>query len=243
MIIIINYIFRFIRESRITTIAGALCFFIILNGGSYIFLFVSLGSLIIDPAILINSLLNEGILKDILLYLFNYNSSIPFNIFLFASSVYSSSSLYYHFIQAGEIITDGKIDYKYNKRITSVLLSLLIIFIFLVLSIVITILPLFKVSEYISYLFGLIILILFVYILNKIILKGHSMLKLKYGLIFSVLYVILFSLGYFIYLSIFKNFKIVYGYFSIIIVTLFYLYSILIGVLIGIRINWKILEA
>ena len=83
-------IFHFVVESKITTLAGSLCFFLLLNGGSYIFLIVSITSFIIDYETIINSLLNDGLIKDLLVYLFKHSSSIQFNIILILTSIYSS---------------------------------------------------------------------------------------------------------------------------------------------------------
>lgn len=234
-------IFHFVVESKITTLAGSLCFFLLLNGGSYIFLIVSITSFIIDYETIINSLLNDGLIKDLLVYLFKHSSSIQFNIILILTSIYSSSSLYYHFIQAGEVITDYKIDYKYSKRIISVILAFIVIFILFVLSILISILPFLFSNRLILYLIAITLFILIIYILNKLILKT-SFKNIKFGLLFTVIYSCIFTFGFVIYLSFF-SFKIVYGYLAVIIIFLFYLYVIMIGILLGIKLNWKKVEA
>lgn len=236
-------IFHFVVESRITTIAGSLCFFILLNGGSFLFLIVSTLGLVLDPIKYIESFLSNGILKEVLIYLFQHNSNLSVNLILVITSIYSSSSLYYHFIQASEIITDGKIDYKYNKRITSIIIALIVIIIIFITILVVSFIPfIFKITYFFSYIIGIIIICLIIYGLNKIVLHGYSFRELKYGVLISLFYCIIFTIGFIVFINFF-NFKIVYGYLSAVIIFLFYMYAIMIGILLGIRINWKKLEA
>ena len=63
----IKRIYHFIIDSKIPSLSGALCFFILLNGGSFLFLFVSMSNYLKNflPVLEIN--LKDGELKDLLI--------------------------------------------------------------------------------------------------------------------------------------------------------------------------------
>jgi len=232
-----------INGSHSFTLSGALCFFLIMNGGAYIFLFVSLTGYFINYGDIINSLAINIDVKNMLIYLIHNASNMPNNIFLVLFSIYSSSSLYYHFLSSCIILTENKIDYKYNRRIGAVILSLMFIFFIFVVIIILSIfLIFFKNIWGYSLLISIAILLLILYSANSIAFSTFSIKLLKKGIIFSFLYIIIFSLGFYVFIQIFTNFKAIYGYFSAIIIFLFYLYMIVNGLLIGIRINWKNIE-
>ena len=83
---LVSKIYHFVVDPKIPTLSGALCFFLLLNGGSYLFLFVSISSFFfIDYTQYINSL-SDGIVKDIILYLLQYNSNLSISIFLLCNT-------------------------------------------------------------------------------------------------------------------------------------------------------------
>ncbi len=234
---------RFIKEANFSTLSGSLCFFLIMNGGAYIFLFASITGYFINYSELINRLNINTDVKNLLIYLFSNASNMRVNIFLIIFSIYSSSSLYYHFLSVCQILLDRKIDYKFNKRISSIIISLLLMLIISSSIIILSFLPLFFSNRLIySYIIFILFIILFIYIANVIALQSFSFKKLKKGFLFSFLYVIVFSIGFVIFITLFSNFKAIYGCFSALIIFLFYLYMIINGILIGIRLNWKNIE-
>ena len=238
---IISRIYHFVVDGKIPTLSGSLCFFLLLNGGSYLFLFVSLSSrFFIDWKPFIEEGLKEGIIRDIFLYLIEHNANLSVSVFLLASSIYSSSTLYYHFMHICELITKQATDYRIGKRIQSLFLVpivLLILFIGIGLLMVIHLY-----FDFLSYLFFLFLSVLFIYFLNKVALRGYKFKRLIKGIIFTFLYWIGFSLCFIVYLNLFSNFKVVYGFLSFIIILLFYLYILTIGVFLGIYMNCKNLE-
>ncbi len=238
---VINKIYHFIVDVKIPTLAGSLCFFILLNGGSYLFLFVSLSSyFFIDFIPVLKQNLAEGLFKDIILYLFEHNSNLSISIFLFGSSIYSSSSLYYHFMHICELLTKRSVDGRISKRVQSLLLVPSVLILSFLMIILLSFLHLY--IGYFSYLFLLLFLFLCILFLNKLILKDYTFKRIRKGVIFSFLYIILFSIFFLIYLKLFSNFKIVYGILSFFIIFMFYIYCITIGILIGIYMNCKNLE-
>jgi len=237
----ITKIYHLVVGTKIPTLSGALCFFILLNGGSYLFLFVSLFSYFpLNVMDVLNSYIVDGLLKEILIYLFEHHSNLSSSIILLATSIYSSSSLYYHFLEACELITKQPVDNRFGKRIQALILVPLMLLLVFIITIGIYILRITLGNA--IYILMLLIILLFIYLLNRIALRGYSIKKLTKGVLFSFLYIIIFSGLFLVYLNIFSNFKIVYGILSFFIVFLFYLYIAIIGILVGIYLNCKNIE-
>lgn len=238
---IVRKIYHLIVGTKIPTLSGSLCFFLILNGGSYLFLFVSLFSYLpLDVFEILNPYLNDGGIKDILVYLLNHHSSLSSSIFLLISSIYSSSSLYYHFLEACELITKQPFKATFGKRIQALILVPIMLVILLALLLVIYFLI--QVLGYYIYILLFVFMYLIILLLNKIALRIYPLKRLLKGTTFSFIYILIFSISFIFYLNIFSNFKIVYGYLSFFIILLFYLYVNIIGIFLGIYINCKNLE-
>ena len=237
---LVSKIYHFVVDPKIPTLSGALCFFLLLNGGSYLFLFVSISSFFfIDYTQYINSL-SDGIVKDIILYLLQYNSNLSISIFLLISSIYSSSSLYYHFMHICEVITKQAIDYKISKRVQALIFVPIALLIGVFFILVISFLQYFY--RIISTIFFMLYLFIVIYLLNKIALRNYNFYNLYKGILFSFLYIVVFSILFGVYLKLFSNFKLVYGVLSTIIISLFYLYVCIIGFFLGLYINCKNLD-
>lgn len=238
---LIRKIYHLIVDIKIPTLSGGLCFFILINGGSYLFLFVSLFAYFpIDFMDIINTYLKDGVFKEIIVYLFLHNANLSTSLFLLGTSVYSSSSLYYHFMHSCELITKQPIDNRISKRIQAlILVPLMLVLIF---TLTISIYLLFLIAGNITYVLLIPILFIFLLFLNKLALRGYSFNRIYRGVVFSFLYIVIFTILFIAYLMLYSNFKIVYGILSFFIVFLFYLYIVIIGVLIGIYINCKNLE-
>lgn len=233
----IKSFYHVLVDNKISTLSGALCFFIILNGGFYIFLFSNIASMLIDVHPLINSLLEDGIIKNILMYLLNYNSNLNVSIILIISSIYSSSSLYYHFLQATELICKMPHNKSIGKRIYSIILVPVVLLFIFVISICLLIIH--DVNRILFYLFIIACYYLLLLFLNILVFKNKNIIK---GITFSFLFGVFFTILFVLYNYFFSDFKIVYGILSFVIIFLFYIYIMIIGILMGIYINCKNLE-
>lgn len=245
MVILMNLIkkvYRLLVESKIITLAASFAFFLFLNGGSYLFLFITLSNYLpFDFRSLIVLNIEDGLSKEILLYFINHNVSLPYSIFLIITSIYSSSSLYYHFIHISDVLIDEN---RSNKRLKSI--SVMVIFLTIA-SFILSINSVFLSYNYSVYkmiisLSFIIVICLLIYTLNVVGLNSLNIKKLYKGIIFSHVYFILLTMLFMIYIKIFSNVKIIYGVFSFIIIFMLYIYLISIGLLIGIYINGKNIE-
>lgn len=235
----IKRIYHFIVDKKIPTLSGALCFFILINGGAVLFLIISMSKyLFIDIIPYIDNVLADNSFKDIIMYLLNHNASIPISIFLLLTSIYSSSSLYYHFLNIVELITNIPISYSISKRLLSLLIvpiSIIFIFISIILLVILSN------HNNLFYIFLSLYSVIIIYLLNKIALKLKFKRLIK-GIIFTFLYFFIFTILFILFIKINTGFKEIYGILSIIIIILFYLYSIIIGLFLGMYINWKNIE-
>ena len=241
MMKIIKNFYHLVVDNKLPTLAGALCFFILINGGAFFFLFVNLFSYYLNDikSVIITNTSNDMI-RDLLIYLIEHNANLPYSLFLIITSIYSSSTLYYHILNVSELITKKPISVRLSKRIISLILVPIILIILYIILLVLSVLyTLFKVVTIVLIFILLLLLIIF---FNIMVLRDYRVKIMIKGIIFSLLYIIVFTLLFIAYLSIFSNFKIVYGILSFFIIFLFYIYNVVIGLLIGAFINWKNIE-
>lgn len=236
--IMIKYFYRLLIDNKIPTLAASLSFNIILNGGSFLFLYLIM-SRYFDNSILnqfINSV-EDSKLKDLIVYFIDYQNNINYSFFLVITSIYSASSLYYHLINVLELLTKRSYKVNLSRRIVSIILTVLFL-------VVINIIIMFLFEIIRSFKIGFIILVLLVtslilYLVNMVCLKEMNFKKIYKGFIFSLLYFLLFTISFILYLRVYSNFKVIYGVLSFMFIFCFYIYSNCIGFLIGICINVK----
>lgn len=232
-------------DKKIPTLAGSLTFFLVLNGGSFLFLYITISNLL--PHSFLDLFLNEleeGTLKDFIKYFFSYQDNLSYSIFLIISSIFSSSSLYYHLMHVSELIGSKPLKLSISRRLLAIVLTLL----FLILLHIITFCSTYLMVRFRSESFNillvtlLVVFILLIFIINLTALRTINIKRIIKGCIFSVIYFIIFSFGFVLYLKIFSNFKIVYGVLSFLVILMFYMYILCIGLVIGIYINCKNLD-
>ncbi len=236
----LSRIYHFVMDKKIPTLASAIAFNLIMNGGSFLFLFIILSGLFSNSfhELILNTL-DDGKVKDLISYFFDYQNNISYSILLVATSIYSASSLYYHLIGIVEFITDTKYSITSSKRILAIGITIVYLvglnIITLLASEVIMLLNYFYIV--LSWLLILLVFVLTIYVVQVISLRTYQIKKLYKGILFTTLYFILFTLGFILYLRLFTNFKIVYGILSFFIILYFYIYVLCIGVLLGINLN------
>jgi Predicted membrane protein len=227
-------------DKKIPTLASAIAFNLIMNGGSFLFLFIILSGLFSNSfQELILNTVEEGKLKDLISYFFDYQTNISYSILLVITSLYSASSLYYHLIGIVEFITETTIPVPVSKRILAIGITIAYLFGLNLITLLATELILLFHYIYIllSLLLLLIIFITTIYVIQVVSLHTFQIKKLYRGILFTTAYFILFTTGFILYLKLFSNFKIVYGILSFFIILFFYLYILCIGVLLGINLN------
>ena len=233
-------VYHFIMDKKIPTLASAIAFNLIMNGGSFLFLFIILSGLFSNSfQELILNTVEEGKLKDLISYFFDYQTNISYSILLVITSLYSASSLYYHLIGIMEFITETTIPVPVSKRILAIGITIAYLFGLNLITLLATELILLFHYIYIllSLLLLLIIFIITIYVIQVVSLHTFQIKKLYRGILFTTAYFILFTTGFILYLKLFSNFKIVYGILSFFIILFFYLYILCIGVLLGINLN------
>ena len=233
-------VYHFIMDKKIPTLASAIAFNLIMNGGSFLFLFIILSGLFSNSfQELILNTVEEGKLKDLIYYFFDYQTNISYSILLVITSLYSASSLYYHLIGIVEFITETTIPVPVSKRILAIGITIAYLFGLNLITLLATELILLFHYIYIllSLLLLLIIFIITIYVIQVVSLHTFQIKKLYRGILFTTAYFILFTTGFILYLKLFSNFKIVYGILSFFIILFFYLYILCIGVLLGINLN------
>ncbi|MDE6661143.1 MAG: hypothetical protein K2J93_04930, partial [Anaeroplasmataceae bacterium] len=119
-------IYHFIMDKKIPTLASAIAFTLIMNGGSFLFLFVIISGFFSNSfQELILNTIEDGRLKDLIVYFFNYQNNISYSILLVITSLYSASSLYYHLMGIVEFITDTQYQISISKRVLAIGVTIL----------------------------------------------------------------------------------------------------------------------
>ncbi|MDE6584577.1 MAG: hypothetical protein K2K15_04155, partial [Anaeroplasmataceae bacterium] len=197
-------IYHFVMDKKIPTLASAIAFNLIMNGGSFLFLFIILSGLFSNSfhELILNTL-EDGQVKNLISYFFDYQNNISYSILLVITSIYSASSLYYHLMGIVEFITDTKYSISISKRVVAIGITI----VYLIGLNIITLLA----SEIIIllnyfYMILSVVLILFVftvtiYVVHVISLKTFNIKKLYKGILFTLLYFILFTVGFGLYLK------------------------------------------
>ncbi len=223
-------------DKKIPTLSNAIAFNLIMNGGSFLFLFIIISGFFSNSfEQLILSLIENEQLKSLISYFFNYQNNIPYSIMLIITSIYSASSLYYHLMGIVEFITDMSYKISISKRILAIIITIIYLLMLNFITLIFNrIIIYFKILSIFIVLF---IFIFTIYVLQIISLKTYKIKKLYKGILFTIIYFILFTIGFYLYLKIFSNFKIVYGVLSFFIILFFYLYMMSIGLLLGINLN------
>lgn len=239
-------IYKKLKDTNLTTIAGSISFFIILNCGSLFFLISSLLKLF-------NLNIYEYTIKqnDMFSYFLNFFSNNVLylnvsNIILTFTSLWSSSSLFYHIIQAGEVI--------YNKKRNNGILykrgfSIVLVFLFIIL-IVITIMliilgyyfiTLIKnkllytfISTLLMFIIPSFIIIFFLLFVPPLSIKVK---EISIGYLFTITSWVVFTYLFKLYLKLFTNFKALYGILTLLVIFMLYLYILIICLMIGMIIN------
>lgn len=235
-------IYHLIVDKKIPTLSCSLAFITIVNGGSFLFLYVILSGFFHNSFNdLVMEQIEDGHLKDLILYFFNYQNNLPYSILLILTSIYSASSVYYHLINIQELLTQIPIEVSFSKRILSVIVTILYLILFHFITLILTELILFfnRLYQILSVILILLVLLLTIYFIQMVVFHTQKLKRISKGVFFSFIYTILWTIGFGIYLSFFSNFKIVYGILAFFVVLFFYIYIICIGILLGIYINHK----
>ena len=85
----------------------------------------------------------------------------------------------------------------------------------------------------------LVIFIVIITVSNVVALRNYKFKEIYKGIVFTIIYFIIFTIGFLIYIEVFSNFKIVYGVLAFLFILMFYIYCLSIGLIIGIYLNCK----
>ena len=222
-----------------STLSGAIAFFLVINGGSFAYLILFVSNLFNFEITVASHTINEFIrnIESKIDY-----SNMYFNIFLILTNVYGASSLFFHLIKVGEMIYEEPNErFTIIKRFTAIIFlaaTLFIVelfFILLVLGENILTNVIFHILKYIIFLFlPYVISICINFFLTPLTVKFKEIHK---GALFTTFFWYIVTIGFTIFLSIFTNYKDIYGVFSLFIVFIIWIYLLAQGLVIGVFLN------
>lgn len=240
-------LYKILKEKNYTTLAGSIAFFFIINGGALIFL-ISLIFNLFNLRFTAYFPSTNPFVNELLLYVDNNSLSYfkTYSFILIVTSIWSSSTLFYHLLKSGELIYEKKRKkYPFFIRILSVLFVAIFLVIILS-SIIILILGNLILAHLNNNLLSILIKIFMLLIVPSIAIFFFLIfvppVKLKFknvykGALFTLSFWIVSTLLFQIYLNIFNNFKAIYGALTFVIIGMIYIYLLAIGLVIGLVIN------
>lgn len=232
----------YFKSKRYDTLAGVLSFFFVLS-------FIPLLYLCLSLYIKLGSYLNietpiPEVIKDYVTFDLNAGVSVLFLI----TTIYSASKFFTELKKTGEIIYGIK---KSNVTIKSQVISCIFV-IFLILIVAFSLLAIAIGNTFLKYSWSKILTNILTYLILILMTFGFLCLvnktacctkkklnDLKVGIIFSLIYIVIFSFLFGFYVANFANYNELYGVFSTVIIALLYVYLMMQGIVIGIIFNEK----
>lgn len=234
---------RLVKKSY-STLSGAIAFFLIINGGSIAYLILFLSNMLNFEIEVSNETVNTFIrsIEE------NSNSSNNFfAIFFLITSIYGASSLFFHLLKSGEMIyEENNAKFTVIKRLTAMIF--LTATLFIIESVIILIFlgdnmfnsifwNILKYAIFITVPYLIAICINFFITPHSVKFK-----EINKGAIITTLFWYITTIGFGIYIKIFKNYKAIYGALTLFIVFMIWIYLLAQGLVIGVIINFFIKE-
>lgn len=237
---LIYHYYQKLMKKSYSTLSGAIAFFLIINGGSLLYLTIFI-SRILD----IEFVIGENYLYRIVSNIENSVNINDFlyNIFFIIASVYGASTLFFHLLKVGEnIYVEVNEKFSLVKRISAVLFLVAMLLIFELFFILLLLGKNTFESVY-WHIFRWCVFILTPYIIvvciNFFITPHQVRFKeIKKGSLFTTLFWFVATLLFNIYLKIFTNYKAIYGAVSFFIIFMIWIYLMAQGLVIGFIINF-----
>lgn len=228
-----------INNRRYDTLAGTLSFFFILNCIPIAYVTLYFYDMIASKLNLELDFLNK--VKEIL----SFDLSIGVSIFFIIATIYSASQLFVQIKKTGEIIYNVKkprssLKVKFFSIIGAVLFTCILIVGLLFLSLANQLIKNFPpVVLQICTIFIIVVIYYFIIVLiDKLASPDAVTIKqIKKGTIITLLYTLVSSIVFYLYLTFFASYDFLYGYLTTLLVFLLWVYTIMKGIVIGMVIN------
>ena len=237
---IIN-IYKILIKKSYSTLSGAIAFFLIINGGSLLYLLLFI-SQILNVKIPFSNELVLGLIRSIESNVNTHNHY--YTVFFIFTSIFGASSLFFHLLKTGEMIYE-EVNEKFSvfKRLAAIVFLAAFLFIIEIFLIVLVL----SKSVFNPILWRLIKGTIFVFIpffvavcINFFVVPHTVKIKqILKGSIFTTVFWYLITIGFSIFVNIFSNYKAIYGMLTFYIVFMIWLYLLSQGLVIGIIINEK----
>ena len=234
-----KYYKRLMKKSY-STLSGSIAFFLIINGGSIAYLVLFISNLFNFKFEVNNNMINS--------FLSNIENKIDysnnfFTIFFILTSIYGASSLFFHLLKTGEMIYEEVNDkFTIIKRFTAIIFLIATIFIIELFFIILVLGKnifnnfLWNISKYIILLFIPYVIAICI----NFFVTPHSVKfkEINKGAVFTTIFWYIVTIGFTVYLELFKNYKAIYGALTFFIVFMIWIYLLAQGLIIGIIYNY-----
>lgn len=240
--------YRLLVEKNYSTLAGGIGFFLLINGGSFLFLLLMIANYLnINVEFDQLRYIPDDIESVINYVIYNAKLSVTGNIVLLITSVWGSGNLFYHVLKSGEIIYEQK---RTKTKLFTRIIALICMMIFLL--IILASIFFIAISQYLFsfikitiikrlliYTMYLMIPFLFLIYINTYVCPFKIKVKdTIYGSIFTSLFWVISTIVFSIFLKVF-NFGQIYGALAFALIFFLWIYILTNGLIVGFIINFQ----
>jgi membrane protein len=220
-----------------STLAGAIAFFLVINGGSLLYLMITIANLFNINIDFGNNVLGEAIIE------ISKNTGYTSSIIFFLTSIYSASTLFFHMIKTGEMVYE-ELNTRFNllKRLIAVIFLCAFVFIIetffviLILSKSIFNNILWKIFRYIGFIsvsYAVALCIIFFITPHRV--RYH---EIKRGAFLATILWFLVTILFTLFLSVVTDYKAIYGALTFYVVFMIWIYLLAQGLVCGVVYNY-----
>lgn len=229
--------YKLLIQKSYSTLSGAVAFFLVINGGSLLYLMIAIGNLLnikID--------FGDNILTDAINTVAS-NTGYTSSLFFFLTSIYSASTLFFHLIKTGEIIYE-EVNSRFNliKRFIAVIF--LCAFVFIIETFLLILLLsksifnnfLWNIFRYIGFsIVAYSVALCIIFFITPHRVRYH---EIKRGALLATILWFLITIVFSLFLNIVTNYKAIYGALTFYVVFMIWIYLLAQGLICGVIYNY-----
>ena len=202
--------YKALMKKSYSTLAGAVAFFLIINGGSLLYLMITIANLFNISIDFGNNILGEAIIE------ISKNASYTSSLIFFATSIYSASTLFFHLIKIGEMIYE-EVNTRFNLIKRFIAIIFLCAFVFIIESFFVVLLLsksifnnlLWNIFRYVGFmLVSYAVALCIIFFITPHRVRYH---EIKRGAFLATMLWFLVTIIFTLFLSIVTNYKAIYG--------------------------------
>lgn len=229
--------YKLLMKKSYSTLAGAIAFFLVINGGSLLYLMITIANLFNINIDFGNNVLGEAIIE------ISKNTGYTSSIIFFLTSIYSASTLFFHLIKTGEMIYE-EVNSRFNLLKRFIAIIFLCAFVFIIETFLVILLlsksifnnilwNIFRYIGFISVSYAVALCIIFFITPHRV--RYH---EIKRGAFLATILWFLVTILFTLFLSVVTDYKAIYGALTFYVVFMIWIYLLSQGLVCGVVYNY-----